>query len=182
MHNFVFGSIIGRIMYSKEYFPKGKWFEHWYSIGYSWVLPDFWGRILLKRNKGVKWPCSPLSNIGKNIEFNVDDLNNFQGNNNYFQTWDAKIYIGVGSYIASGVGIITSNHDINDLGKRSKIQDVIIGEKCWIGMNSVILPGVKLGNHTIVGAGAVVTKSFPEGNCILAGNPARVIKVLDENS
>jgi acetyltransferase-like isoleucine patch superfamily enzyme len=43
-------------------------------------------------------------------------------------------------------------------------------------MNSVVLPGVHLGDHTVVGAGSVVTRSFPEGNCILAGAPARLIK------
>jgi acetyltransferase-like isoleucine patch superfamily enzyme len=46
-------------------------------------------------------------------------------------------------------------------------------------MNAVILPGVTLGENTIVGAGAIVTKSFPEGWCVLAGNPARVIRKLD---
>ncbi|MBS7109518.1 MAG: hypothetical protein KH076_09760 [Streptococcus sp.] len=46
-------------------------------------------------------------------------------------------------------------------------------------MNSVILPGVILGDHTIVGAGAVVTHSFPDGYCIIGGNPARIIKALD---
>jgi acetyltransferase-like isoleucine patch superfamily enzyme len=45
-------------------------------------------------------------------------------------------------------------------------------------MNSVILPGVELGPHTIVGAGSIVTKSFPEGNCIIVGNPAKKIKDL----
>ena len=50
-------------------------------------------------------------------------------------------------------------------------------------MNAVILPGVELGDHTIVGAGAIVTKSYPEGYCVLVGNPARPIKkvVKDEN-
>ncbi len=52
----------------------------------------------------------------------------------------------------------------------------MIGEKSWIGMNSMILPGVSLGPNTIVGAGSVVTKSFIDGNCIIAGNPARIIK------
>ena len=45
-------------------------------------------------------------------------------------------------------------------------------------MNSVILPGVVLGDHTIVGAGSVVTRSFEEGHCVIAGVPARKIKEL----
>ena len=55
---------------------------------------------------------------------------------------------------------------------------VYIEEKCWIGMNSVLLPEVRLGEKTIVGAGSVVTKSFPMGNCIIAGNPAKIIRCL----
>ena len=47
-------------------------------------------------------------------------------------------------------------------------------------MNAVV--GVTLGDHTVVGAGAVVTKSFPQGYCVIAGVPAKVVKVLDENS
>ena len=58
-------------------------------------------------------------------------------------------------------------------------RDVIIGEKCWIGMNCVVLPGVTLGDHTIVGAGAVVTKSFKDGYCVIAGNPAKKIKDIE---
>ena len=47
-------------------------------------------------------------------------------------------------------------------------------------MNSVVMPGVTLGPRTIVGAGAIVTKSFPEGYCIIAGIPAKKIKDLDQ--
>ena len=46
-------------------------------------------------------------------------------------------------------------------------------------MNCVLLPGVILGDNTIVGAGSIVTKSFPMGSCVLAGNPARIIRVLN---
>ena len=46
-------------------------------------------------------------------------------------------------------------------------------------MNSVILPEVTLGDYTIVGAGSIVTKSFTKGNCVIAGNPAKVIKELN---
>ncbi|MGA2084600.1 MAG: DapH/DapD/GlmU-related protein, partial [Terracidiphilus sp.] len=57
-------------------------------------------------------------------------------------------------------------------------KDVVLGENCWIGMNAVILPGVHLGARTVVGAGAIVRTSFPEGNCILAGVPAKKVKEL----
>jgi acetyltransferase-like isoleucine patch superfamily enzyme len=60
-----------------------------------------------------------------------------------------------------------------------KTAPIIIGRFCWMGMGAVILPGVSLGDFTIVGAGAIVTVSFPEGHCVIAGNPARVIKQLN---
>lgn len=58
-------------------------------------------------------------------------------------------------------------------------QEVAIGEHCWIGMNSTLMQGVVLGLQSIVGAGAVVTKSFPGGFCVLGGVPARVIGIIE---
>ncbi len=129
-------------------------------------------------NGNVPWPVSPNQRVGapsSNIEFHYDDINNFQMVGSYFQAF-GKITIGRGTYIAQNVGIITANHDLLDLDKHAEPKPVTIGEKCWIGMNSVILPGVVLGPHTIVGAGSIVTKSFPDGNCVIAGNPAKMIK------
>lgn len=60
----------------------------------------------------------------------------------------------------------------------------MIGDYSWIGMNSVVTAGVTLGPRTIVAIGVVVTKSFPEGFCILAilaGGPAKVVKYLDKD-
>ncbi|WP_259756635.1 acyltransferase [Pseudomonas sp. GCEP-101] len=105
-------------------------------------------------------------------------MNNFQSPGTYFQNFKGHIHIGKGSYIAPNVGIITSNHDLMDLDKHSISEDVVIGRKCWIGMNSVILPGVELGDATIVAAGSVVTKSFKEGNIVIGGCPAKEIKKL----
>lgn len=90
-----------------------------------------------------------------------------------------KIYIGDYTQISCNVGMISSNHDLNDNRKKSRLENIVIGRYCWIGMNSMILPGVELGDYTIVGAGSVVTKSFREGYCVIAGNPAKFIKRLN---
>lgn len=111
--------------------------------------------------------------------FDPDDMQNFQGPGNYFQGIDGKIIIGKGSMIAPGSGFITANHDFTCLLNHTQGKDIVLGDHCWIGMNAVLLPGVQLGPHTIVGAGAVVTKSFLEGYCVVAGNPARIIKKID---
>jgi len=58
-------------------------------------------------------------------------------------------------------------------------EKVIICDHSWAGMNSVILPGVKLGTITIVDAGSGVAKNFPEGYCVIAGLPAKIIRHLD---
>ena len=64
--------------------------------------------------------------------------------------------------------------------KENTMSPIKIGDYSWRGMNSVITAGVELGPRTIVAAGAVVTKSFPEGFCVLAGVPAKKIKDLDK--
>ncbi|MCX6218964.1 acyltransferase [Spirosoma sp.] len=88
------------------------------------------------------------------------------------------ISIGNKVTVAHGVRIIT--HDgstwlIRDsLGRRYHYQRVVIGNNVFIGMDCVILPGVKVGNNVLIGAGSVVTKSIPDDH-IVAGNPARII-------
>lgn len=118
----------------------------------------------------------------KNIIWDIDNINIFQKGGNYYQAIDGKIIIGKDCYIGCNVGIITTNHDINALSKHVAGKDVVIGEHSWIGMNSTILPGVVLGAHTIVGAGSVVTKSFEEGYCVIAGNPAKLIKKIERQN
>lgn len=79
--------------------------------------------------------------------------------------------------LGPGVKIISGNHDLDDFGKPSVLSGPIeIGEKCWIGANSVILPEVKLLPGTIVGAGSVVTRSFGEPHIVVAGNPAKIVR------
>ena len=133
---------------------------------------------ILGFNRNVYWPVHFTSQIinYKNISIGIGTAPGDSAGC-YIQAV-GKIYIGDYTNIAPNVGIISANHDIYDNSKHIKTT-VKIGKYCWIGMNSIILPGVILGDHTIVGAGAVVTKSFTDGYCIIAGNPARVINKLN---
>jgi len=175
-------NIFAFFLYERKYL-KGKFFKSkYYGIiapGWSWIYTDAMARLFLGVNKGIPFPVSPKTNVSGycNIIFHIDDVNNFQGSGCYYQAFGTgKIIIGKGSWIASNVGLITTNHDIYNPELHVESKDIVLGEKCWIGMNSVILPGVVLGPHTTVGAGSVVTKSFEDGYCVIAGNPAKKIK------
>lgn len=179
---FFWGHLFALFYYDKKYLT-GRWFSGKLgglcSLGWEWVAKNGFARFLLGANKGVRFPASPHICVveAQNIVFHPDDLNNFQTVGNYFQAI-GEITIGRGTYIAPNVGLITANHDPEDPDKRLDPKPITLGQKCWVGMNAMILPGVTLGDGTVVGAGAVVTKSFPEGHCVIAGNPARLIRTL----
>lgn len=91
------------------------------------------------------------------------------------------VKIGENVMMAPDVVILTVNHNIFDTGLPmiqqgdSVLENVVIEDDVWIGQRVIILPGVKLKKGVVVGAGSVVTKTFPEYS-IIAGNPARIIK------
>ena len=170
----------GGLVYDRRYLV-GLYFDDSFT-GWKWVLRGILFQKILRFNRNVPWPVSPLHTVswGRNLKFHPDDINMFnEMSGKYFQNFAAQITIGRGTWIASNVGIITANHDPADLTRHLADKAVDIGESCWIGMNAVILPGVTLGPHTIVGAGSIVTRSFPDGHCVIAGNPARLVRTLD---
>jgi len=132
-------------------------------------------------NRKVYWPVhfSSRINLPENISVGIDTCPGIAPGC-YIQGV-GSVRIGNYTQVAQNVGIVSMNHDIYNLPKHDATTvDVSIGDYCWIGMNSVILPGVVLGDFTIIGAGAVVTKSFPEGHCVIAGNPAKILRKLDK--
>lgn len=92
------------------------------------------------------------------------------------------VEIGDNVTIAGGTALLTHDNSVIkcDLDATDYFGRIKIGDCCFIGMKSILLPGVELGNHTIVGAGSVVTKSFPQGNVVIAGNPAKMICTVAE--
>lgn len=171
---------VGSFFFDAKYL-RGKHFDE-SLVGWKWVFRSIFTQKIFRINSHVPWPVSMHIAIDEplNIYFDNNDLNNFQTFGCYFSNSNkGKIVIGKGTWIAPNVGIITTNHDFKDLIIQQPPQDINIGNNCWIGMNSTILPGVVLGDCTIVGAGSVVTKSFPNGNVVIAGNPAKVLKDLE---
>lgn len=88
------------------------------------------------------------------------------------------IKFGDNVWIGPYVSIVSMNHNVNDFRQYKKSPPITINRDCWLGVGAIILPGVTLGEHTIVAAGAVVTESFPDGNQVLAGIPAIIVKSL----
>lgn len=85
-----------------------------------------------------------------------------------------------GCMAAPGLRIATINHDMNERHTIYTYGKVTVKQNAWIGMNVTICPGVTIGKYAVVGAGAVITKDVPD-YAVVAGVPAKVIKMLDPN-
>ncbi len=93
---------------------------------------------------------------------------------------EAPVTIGDDCFIGPNVSIYTACHSTDPVERNSRrewAEPVTIGNNVWIGGSVTILPGVRIGDNTTIGAGAVVTHDIPDG-CVAVGNPARVIKTV----
>ena len=131
--------------------------------------------------------------VGRNVRLGHDTRVGFFGreqhklvigDNCYFVNRNSflvgeDIVIGNNCLFASDILITSENHRIDASLDRPyeelEIKPVTVGDSCWIGEKVIILPGVTIGKHSVIGAGSVVTKDIPEYS-IAVGNPARVIR------
>jgi acetyltransferase-like isoleucine patch superfamily enzyme len=147
------------------------------SIGF--YLTDFLFRRLLRQNAGVKWAVHHTATI-HSPENITKGRGVFPGDSpGVYINAHNGVTIGDFTNLGPNVGIISSNHDFINNDTHTTAAPIVIGRFCWLGMGATILPAVTLGDFTIVGAGAVVTRSFPDGYCVIAGNPAKLIKHLN---
>ena len=118
--------------------------------------------------------CDYGSNIfvGKNcfINYNCTILDN------------ARVTLGDNCLLAPNVSIYTAGHALHPESRAFGYEygiEVTIGNNVWIGGNTVVLPGVHIGDNVVIGAGSVVTKDIPDWS-FAAGNPCRVIRAITE--
>jgi maltose O-acetyltransferase len=149
-----------------------------FIVNRSWILRklDLFRRMLCKSYK------IPVS-TSFNKDFYCSAPNLFLGENvglaDTFILAYAPVTIGHNCSFSFRNVIITSGHDFGDFST-VVAAPVTIGNNVWITTNVTILPGVSIGDNTVIGAGSVVTKSVPS-NVFAAGNPCIVIKEIEFN-
>ena len=115
---------------------------------------------------------------GKFVHFGKNVYANF----NLTLVDDTHIYVGDSTMIGPNVTIATAGHPILPVLREKVYQfnlPVRIGKNCWIGAGAIILPGITIGDNTVVGAGSVGTKDLP-ANVVAVGNPCRILREIGE--
>lgn len=118
------------------------------------------------------------ANWGRNTHLG----NNVYANFNLTLVDDTDIFIGDSVMFGPNVTVATAGHPIDPELRRRVGQyniPVRIGNNVWIGANAVILPGVTIGDNTVIGAGSIVTRDLP-ANVVAVGNPCRVLRPIGE--
>ena len=116
---------------------------------------------------------------GHHVHFGKSVYANF----NLTMVDDTHIYVGDYTMIGPNVTIATAGHPIlPELREKAYQynQPVCIGRNCWLGAGVVVLPGVTIGDNSVIGAGSIVTKDIP-ANVVAVGNPCRVLREIGEH-
>lgn len=123
-----------------------------------------------------------------NPPFYCDYGNHIEVGKNFFANYNctildvAKVKIGDYCQLAPNVAIYTAGHPVHPETRYTGYEygiEVTIEDNVWIGGNTVICPGVHIGDNVVIGAGSVVTKDIPD-SCIAAGNPCKVIRKITD--
>ena len=108
--------------------------------------------------------------------------NNVYANFNLTMVDDTHIYVGDCTMFGPNVTVATAGHPIDPELRAKAYQynmPVRIGKNCWLGAGVIVLPGVTIGDNTVIGAGSVVTKDIP-ANVVAVGNPCKVLRPINE--
>ncbi|WP_185285946.1 sugar O-acetyltransferase [Chryseobacterium indologenes] len=110
--------------------------------------------------------------------YNIEVGENFYANHNLIILDCAKVKFGDNVFIGPNCSFYTAGHPL-DVQQRNEgleyAHPITVGNNVWFGGNVVVLPGVSIGNNSVIGAGSVVTKDIPD-NVVAVGNPCKIIK------
>ena len=124
------------------------------------------------------WIVPPMKlAVGKYIS--IGEGCYFNAGTTFIDDW--KIEIGKNCLFGPNVTLCTTGHPISPNHRMDGMYSfpIKIGNTCWIGANVIVLPGVTIGDNSVIGAGSVVTKDIP-ANVVAAGNPCHVLRKIDE--
>jgi len=128
-------------------------------------------KLLGKKESLIKLNINYYKSLGVEIGSNMRPFSPLISSEPYLLSFGDNVTVSTNvSFITHDNSVIKIIPDCTDIFGKIKV-----GDNCFIGSGSIILPGVELGKGVIVGAGSVVTKSFKEGHVIIAGNPAKII-------
>lgn len=114
--------------------------------------------------------------------YNIEIGDNFYSNHNLVILDPAKVKFGDNVFIGPNCGFYTAGHPL-DYDQRNKgleyAKPITVGNNVWFGGNVTVMPGVKIGNNSVIGGGSVVIKDIPD-NIVAVGNPCKVIKEIEK--
>lgn len=113
--------------------------------------------------------------------YNIEIGENFYANHNCVILDAARVVFGDNVFIAPNCGFYTAGHPLDAETRNAGLEyarPITVGDDVWIGGNVVVLPGVRIGSNTVIGAGSVVTRDIPPG-VVAVGNPCRILKKIE---
>ena len=157
----------------RQILQKLNFIDHSDFAGISEIVKELFGK-----SEGAFVNPPFYCDYGSHIEVGK----NFFANYNCTLLDVAKIKIGDNCQMAPNVAIYTAGHPIHPVSRNSSYEygkEVTNGDNVWLGGNTVVCPGVHIGNNVVIGAGSVVTRDIPDWS-IAAGNPCKVIRKITD--
>ena len=135
-----------------------------------------------------------FAELGENCYIEPPFHTNWGGHHVHFGDWvyanfnltlvdDTHIYVGSHTMFGPNVTLATAGHPILPELREKALQfnmPIHIGSNCWLGSGVVVLPGVTIGDNTVIGAGSIVTKDIP-ANVVAVGNPCHVLREINDH-
>lgn len=163
------------------------------QFGYLEKMYEFNRTMPFEMEKRQKLLKEMLGHVGEGCYIEPPFYSNWGGKHVFFgdhvyanfhltMTDDGNIYIGNHVMIGPNVTMSSAGHPIEPHLRKREMQfnaDVHVGNNVWIGAGAILLPGVTIGDDTVIGAGSIVTKDIPSG-VVAVGNPCRILREIGE--